>query len=546
MLPLGLLIGGLAAVIGTLLVFAAREQDQLAERAGRHLALSALGSESTLVSGYTRDYAVWDDAVENVVLHLNEAWANDNIGNWAHDSLKIDATLVVDGDNQPIYGMIDGVRVERDVSDRITHGTADLIAVVRAAGHSTDGTVVSGYVMIDGVMAIAAASPIIWQDGRPATDRGDAATVLIYMRALNSEMLRSLEDRFLLSGLQVMSADAPTVDTDIPIATVSGVVLGRLAWKPERPGLSTLRPLAIPGAIALLIFGGLLSVVVRKAHRAMHDLEASHHALHVQADSLAAARDRAEAQQVLEAQLRAQADSASRSKSEFLALVSHELRTPLNAILGFSEIIAQQTFGPSTADRAQSYARDINESGNHLLSLINDILDLSKIEAGRYELMEETFVLRDVLDRCATLLRERVAEKNIGLTCHGTSICLNADRRAVMQVVINLLSNAVKFTSPRGRVELFATVAHDAIEIAVSDTGVGMSHEDLQRSLQPFGQADSLHTRSSGGTGLGLNIAEMLTKLHGGSLGLRSTLGEGTVATIRLPLNRLRASAASS
>lgn len=545
MLPLGLLIGGLVVVIATLLAFAALEQDDLAERSAQHLARSILGGEAEVVADYARDYGVWDASVANLVLDLNEAWASENIGTWAHDSLKMDATLVVDGADRPFYGMIDGVRIGSEVVNRITDGLDSLIAAVRHAGPNPNGVAVAGFVMVDGVPAVAAAAPIVWEDGRPAFDRGGAASVLIYMRTLDPDTLLSLDQRFLLPGLHFEPVDdAPDPHTFIPIETSAGVLLGRLAWTPDRPGIATLRPLMIPGAAALLVFGGLLWTVVHRAQRAVRELELSHQALRTQATSLAAARDRAEHQRALEVELRVQAVSASRSKSEFLALVSHELRTPLNAILGFSEIIAKQAFGPATGDRAQPYARYIYESGSHLLSLINDILDLSKVEAGRYELQDEDIPLGDLLERCTALLRQKAHEKAITLRCADTPIRIRADRRALKQVVINLLANAVKFTEPRGHVDLSAQVTDHAIEITIADDGVGMSKADLERSMTLFGQAQSPLTRSSGGTGLGLNISDALTKQHGGSLVLQSTPGEGTTAVIRLPLERLQPDAA--
>jgi signal transduction histidine kinase len=299
-----------------------------------------------------------------------------------------------------------------------------------------------------------------------------------------------------------------------------------------------LRPLLLPGTAAALVGLMLLGIVIRRTTHTMRQLEASHAALQQQAAALASARDRAEEQRRTEAELRHNAVAASRAKSEFLALVSHELRTPLNAILGFSESIATQTFGQGVNDRYRTYAEHIHESGSHLLSIINDILDLSKVEAGRYELHEEEVELGELLGRCVALLRERAATRGVILAGPESNICLWADARALKQIVFNLMSNAIKFTGSGGRVELSAGEDGDGIRIAVSDTGIGMSEEDLDRALQPFGQAASAHTRSVEGTGLGLNVTQALAELHGGRLAIHSAPGEGTTAVVHLPAER--------
>ncbi len=237
-----------------------------------------------------------------------------------------------------------------------------------------------------------------------------------------------------------------------------------------------------------------------------------------------------------------QAEAANRAKSTFLANMSHELRTPLNAILGFAEIIRDRIFGRDAIDRYSDYARDIHNSGRHLLDVIGDILDMSKIEAGRFELDEETFSASSVIRDCIAMVAGRAAAGGIELVEQygGALPEVVADRRAFKQVVLNLLSNAVKFTESGGRVAIYGErdVA-GALLIRIADTGIGIPVDALERIFEPFQQADLSLGRRYEGTGLGLSISRSLMHLHGGSLELVSELGGGTVATIRMPTTRV-------
>ncbi len=231
-----------------------------------------------------------------------------------------------------------------------------------------------------------------------------------------------------------------------------------------------------------------------------------------------------------------QIEAANRHKSEFLAIMSHELRTPLNAIIGFSEVLLERVFGELN-DKQHEYLHDIHSSGHHLLTLINDILDLRKIEAGRMELDLGSFDVGELLQSAAMLVRERAGR-------HGVTLALDvaqgvgewvADERKVKQVVINLLSNAVKFTPDGGSVTLRARRVGDAVEIAVIDTGVGIAPDQQALVFEEFRQAAGDHLRKSEGTGLGLALARRFVELHGGTLRVESELGRGSTFAFMLP-----------
>ena len=232
------------------------------------------------------------------------------------------------------------------------------------------------------------------------------------------------------------------------------------------------------------------------------------------------------------------AEEANQAKSKFLANMSHELRTPLNAIIGFSEIMGSGMFGTLGSDKYQEYCHDILTSGKYLLEVINDILDMSKIEAGRMKLDMEPLDLSRTLAESLRVVSGRAEDKH--LTLHAdieNTISVVADRRAVKQIIVNLLSNAVKFTPDDGKVEVRGRMLKDSIVLMIADTGIGIAPDSLRRLGKPFEQVESQLTKSYQGSGLGLAIARSLTGLHGGSMKLRSKLGTGTVVRVTLPLD---------
>jgi two-component system cell cycle sensor histidine kinase PleC len=234
------------------------------------------------------------------------------------------------------------------------------------------------------------------------------------------------------------------------------------------------------------------------------------------------------------------AEGANQAKSEFLANMSHELRTPLNAINGFSEIMLAEMFGPLGDARYKDYAQDILNSGQHLLALINDILDMSKIEAGKMALSFEQVTVEDLAEEAARLVRTRAEAAGLTLTLELPPLPeIEADYRAVKQILLNLLSNAVKFTPRGGRVWISAErVEGDIVRIAVRDTGIGIAAEDLERLARPFEQIESQQAKTQQGTGLGLALSKALVEMHGGLLTLESAPGQGTVASFSLPVRR--------
>jgi signal transduction histidine kinase len=261
-----------------------------------------------------------------------------------------------------------------------------------------------------------------------------------------------------------------------------------------------------------------------RAHVA--ELEATKQALEVRTDQVKVALTEAAA--------------GSQAKSQFLAAMSHELRTPLNAIIGFSEVQVAQMFGPIGDARYLEYARDIHHSGNHLLALINDVLDFSKLDAYGLDLYEETVDLVGVVTESVHLLRGQGTKAQVALHLDvGPAVPpIRADQRRLRQVILNLLSNGLKFTPAGGEVRVAVSWTLAGHEITIRDTGIGIAPEDVAKALEPFGQIDSRLSRKYDGTGLGLPLAKRLVERHGGQLSVESTVGAGTAVTVWLPVER--------
>ncbi|CAO3362269.1 sensor histidine kinase [Azospirillum palustre] len=358
-------------------------------------------------------------------------------------------------------------------------------------------------------------------------------TTLLKQARAGTELLDSASD----GPRRILSYRA---SAEMPVAvTVSSSRDAVLA-----PWWSKAMTLAVADLAGTLVLAAMTLALLREAgrrERAMADLQDSERALRDSQQRLIrdiAARHRIEAELIAAKQV---SDAANRAKTQFLANMSHELRTPLNAVIGFAEALESGIFGQMSAKQTE-YVGDIRKSGQHLLSLINDILDTTKIESGKYVLHQEDLPVDDLIGECLRQMGPLAVEKGVTLTAAlpASLPILYADARAVRQILLNLLSNAVKFTPPGGRIVVEADRVARSLRLRVSDTGIGIPAIELDQVMEPFHQVDNSHTRRFAGTGLGLPLVKSLVEMQDGRFVLSSVLGRGTTATVLFPPSRLR------
>ena len=339
---------------------------------------------------------------------------------------------------------------------------------------------------------------------------------------------------FLLVALLLIAAMNATVTASIPAAVYGALAPVTIAE------IVAMRPTQLTGPdilLATLAFGTLVYFVVLARNLRVAALQSL--SFQAEKDDLIAELERSKANSDL---ARHRAEESNVAKSRFLATMSHELRTPLNAILGFSEVMKTELFGPHVVPAYKEYADDIHSSGEHLLMLINEILDLSRVEAGRYELREESVDLAAVLEECRHLLALRAKKKGIVIQEDFSAALprLWADARALRQVALNLLSNAIKFTPQGGGVRLTFGGTHDGGQyFSVADTGPGIPDAEIPIIMSSFGRGSFAQKTAEEGSGLGLPIVKGLVELHGGTFELASRIREGTTVTVRLPPERV-------
>ena len=511
MVPFTVILAVSVILIGGLITFSKRSQEQVAEESSLHLTKSVMEDIERRLKDQLLDYSYWDEAVENLVTNLSLAWADNNIGIYMFDRFGISASYVLDGNNIPIYGMENGNQTNQNPFNRFKGGLEDIVKRARETDPYKPPVPTSGYVTDGNDMHIVAASVLTrFPDNDLGKQKIATDSVLVYIRSLDKQLLSELSRNYLLNDLRTVTHEDNIATVALPLTADNGMPLGFLTWKidsPARNMMTWLLPLTVG---VILLFATTTYVFFQRMQRT--------------AETLYLAKEEAE--------------SASRQKSKFLSSMSHEFRTPLNAILGFSDLIRQQKFGPLGSDRYEMYAEFVHNSGEHMLTLVNDVLDMAAIEAGRHPIIKEAIDVQPVLQKCIQTIQPLADEKGIAphLKFEPNLQNILVDKRSFVQIILNALSNAIKFTKHGGTITVSAELSDQSVTIKIIDTGIGIPEHIIPHVTKPFTQGHTNSNLAQDGTGLGLSIAKSLIEANDGKLSIESEVGKGTCLCIIFPV----------
>ena len=534
--PLAAVLAIFCLAMLSLLFAGSLELDRFARNQAHSLAETAVAKSVTDVAFITRDYGFWDAAVANLAESFDAEWANDNVGEYASDALSMSGTFVLGPNNETVYAMKDGT-VSSDPSLFSPSPSLLRLATLARTTSWDDPQAVSSFVLIDGEVFVASASVITPEKPEPQIVGSFTRCVLIFLRALDDESVAELGASYLLPDLRLQSGEADDGFDSLPLLDDRDQAVVHLAWRTPVPGQTFLKQTAPWMAAIFLVLAGLIVMALKRAYAQAAVVERLNDEL------LQRSRDLEHSQRNLMKALEV-AVEANKAKADFLAVMSHELRTPLNAVIGFSDLIRNQAFGPVGHRKYVEYGNDIFTSGQHLLSLISEILDITRANAGTLTLDLHAVDLAELTDKCLTLMTPQAVRQRISVDVvnrGGPNIVLGDEVR-LTQILTNLINNAMK-SSPEGgsiRVKI-SPVRPGEIALRVIDKGCGIPKNELANVTEPFRQAGTYQTRfnpyssENSGTGLGLAIVKRLTEAHGGKLHIASKVGLGTLVEVTLP-----------
>ncbi|MBX3447178.1 MAG: hypothetical protein KF765_10505 [Parvibaculaceae bacterium] len=522
------------AILG-LLVAGTAELDRFAHGQTRSLAQTAIAKALGDVAFVARDYSFWDASVENLIRNMNPDWADDNVGTYAWEELGMSRSLVLGPGNMPLYWMKEG---ETSSSDALFSLAPSLLRLAGRARETSwsDPRAVSAFIRLDGGIFIVSASVITPEKPAPKQIGMSGRGVLFFFREIDEDRLAEMSASYLLDDLTLLSAEAEGDFDSLPLEDDSGSTIALLGWKPPSPGFAFLRQTAPWVSVILLVFAGLMVVALKRAYlQAATVARLNDELIHRSTDL---ERSRSELTNALDGAVK-----ANKAKSDFLAIMSHELRTPLNAVIGFSDLIRNQTFGPVGHRKYIEYGNDIHTSGQHLLSLISDILDVTRANEGTLALECRPVNLSSLVSKCLTIVTQQAVRRRIAVDVveRNAPNIVMGDEVRLTQILTNLVSNAVKASREGSRIRIRISAAAHGIALRVIDNGSGIPKHELGTVTEPFRQAGSYqsvfnpYSSENAGTGLGLAIVKRLTEAHGGQLRILSKVGLGTVVEVTIP-----------
>jgi len=488
-------------------------QNSNAIQTSRHLFLTALENRLERMGELVLEYGFWDEAVTHLVTRYDPEWALSNFGSYSYETLGVFGVHVLDASNRPVMASVKGVLVEADPLDQYGPDLAAMVAEARATERDIEPVPVVGYLTAGDRFYLGAAVLMTTygvQDGEEVDISTDH--VMVFTEELSDGFLETVADRFLIPELRFGEKPDGLWAAGQVVSTYDGRHQTPFTWAPQLPG-SDMLPILMAGlTVVFLLMLATAWAFVRQANAMALTLQAA----------------------------RREADRANRAKTEFLRNVTHEIRTPTTAILGFSGVMRDEMFGPLGDPKYREYADDISRAGDHVLDLVNDLLDLEKIEAGEVQIFVQLIEPNQLVRAGITYIEGLARDRRIAIELQLADALppVRSDPRAVQQILLNLLSNAIKFTPPGGTVVCRTRLEDDeTLLIQVADNGPGLSETDIAKALQPFGQIRIPNSAPQRGSGLGLPISKRLTETLGGEFRFESRLGKGTTVTLALPLH---------
>lgn len=514
-----LLVASLALSI-SLLLFFARGQDDVKRQSAVQVAETGLAVAMSNLSQTTRDYAHWDQSVANLIYHFNPDWAAENIGRYMFDIFGVSTITVIDHKNAvPYHTHLDAEETEQSatqpigsmevLSQKLTGGLEALVARAREATTPEQPGSAVGF-MVEGDTTYMLGVSAIVSDLNVPEDyseliRDHRVPVMIFGMPISQAFLTDLSESYQLDGLRL--AQHPGSDANLPLVAPDGSEIGYLSWNVALPSssfsASVYPPVLSAIACIALLAAYLLMAVARNAQ--------------------------------------ATADAAA-ARTSYLTDMSQQLRTPLRAVIGSTETMLKQPFGPIGHEKYKEYVEDIRRNEMHILNVMSDFHDLSKIEAGEFPLEEKPVRLKSMVEAARKAVRERAkaAKVTLSVKIEPEITEVRADESAMKRMIANLLSNAISSMPEGGRVSVNAKRTDDgSLALSVADTGTGMDKTRIRALLAPFHHGGSGLGSIQEGAGLGLPITKALAEMHRGTLAIDSAIDHGTTATITLPADRL-------
>jgi signal transduction histidine kinase len=549
--PLTPLIVLVLMALGTAAVtvyLASVELDRTVARSSERVAVAALRSLERQVAVPAANHAHSDITMDLVMGRIDRARIDDTIGPLAFDAYHVDMILVVAADDSVRFREArDGFNAPASESPgTVIEVLRPLLERARAAPVDKP-TPVSGCVMIAGRLFLIGAAAITPDVPEMADLKPHDRPVLVYLRELDETLLARIGEDYGLNGLHLGAASGPdgghgsnheghmANEAWLEIQSPAGQAIGALHWTVPSPTLALVESISMPLAALCLLLLALAGWVTAGILRNVDRMRAG-------AEELVEVNARLVESEAQSRSAMQRAEHASRAKTGFLSNVSHELRTPLTAIIGFSQILKMRRRPGTEAGREDEYAEIIHDSSQHLLNLVNDILDLGKIESGGYELQESWLDLNREIEAVINLMSGDAKRRSVSViwTPMTNLPALRADQRSVKQILTNLVSNALKFTAKGGEVTISVSERAGGLSLDVADNGSGIAEEDIEMIWEPFTRARDPRVTNTEGSGLGLHLVKVMAEMHGCEVMLDSHVGEGTRIAIVFPPERVR------